>query len=310
MPFYLEVLKQRVVQHFKSSVLFLGALLFLLLYLTSLLSKSTTITDPFFDLFIYILYFFLVLILASAALLSYLYLEDPDPVVLLEPKLLVKSEEAVEKSSVLERVEDEVLDEKAPYLLWLEKINMVDAFKSKNDKGFRSFEGLTVENSLSFLRAQQPQLALLILMHLEPSYQRTLFEGLTETEQQKFLSLAEVSKIPKRESLDLIERFLERTFNPLADACSYLRGLEDQALRVLLKAVDKKELMFALKGATKELQEKFFANMSPKASAEFQRVMDAFRQTDQQISTQAIKNLYLLAQQLREDGRIRTRKEV
>ena len=310
MPSYLEVLKQQVVQHFKESVLFLGVLLLLLLYLTSLLSKSTTIADPLFDLFIYILYFFLVLILVSGALLFYLYLEDPDPIVIFESKLLVEREEVVDDSTVSGIPKDEVTDEIEPYLLWLEKIKIVDTFKSKNDKGFRSFEGLSVENALDFLRGQHPQLALLILMHLELPCQCTLFEGFTEVEQQKFLSLAEVSKTPRSESLDLIERFLERTFNPLADACSYLRGLEDQGLRALLKTVDKKELMFALRGATKELQEKFFANMSPKASTEFQRVMDTFRQTDEQISAQAIKNLYLLAQQLREDGRIRIRKEV
>jgi len=310
MPSYLEVLKQQVAQHFKESVLFLGALLLLLLYLTSLLSKTTTLADPLFDLFIYILYFFLVLILVSAALLFYLYLEDPDPAVLLESKYLAESAEVVENSAVPVMLEDEEAEETDPYLLWLEKIKKVAVSKSKDDKGFRSFEGLSVAKALVFLRAQHPQLALLILTQLQPLYQRSVFEGLTEAEQQKSLSLAEVSKAPRGESLDLIERFLQRTFDPLAEACSFLRGLQDQDLRALLKRVDKKELMFALQGATKELQEKFFANMSPKASAEFQRVMDTFRQTDEQKSVQAIKNLYLLAQQLREDGRIRTRKEV
>ncbi len=50
--------------------------------------------------------------------------------------------------------------------------------------------------------------------------------------------------------------------------------LDDRAIRRLLKRTGKKELMYALKGASEELKEQFLANMSFTVSKRLREMMD------------------------------------
>jgi len=79
-------------------------------------------------------------------------------------------------------------------------------------------------------------------------------------------------------------------------------SLDNNAVREILKAVDKKDLMLALKSAPEDLKEKFFANMSQRAADAFSEEMQflgAVKVKDVEVSQRAIVDA---VQQLAEQG--------
>ncbi len=79
-------------------------------------------------------------------------------------------------------------------------------------------------------------------------------------------------------------------------------SLDNNAVREILKAVDKKDLMLALKSSPEDLKEKFFANMSQRAADAFSEEMQflgAVKVKDVEVSQRAIVDA---VQQLAEQG--------
>ena len=91
-----------------------------------------------------------------------------------------------------------------------------------------------------------------------------IFNNLDRTAGDRFMTALEERN---RESAERI-RALMFTFDDLA-------GVDPQGIQVLLRQVEKDQLALALKGASDELKELFFANMSERAGKMMKEDMDA-----------------------------------
>jgi flagellar motor switch protein FliG len=90
----------------------------------------------------------------------------------------------------------------------------------------------------------------------------------------------------------------------------YLLVLFLGAIGAMLRQIDKRDLTFVLKGTTQELQERFFDNMSSKASGEFRDKMASVHFLEQTKRQNTIKKHYLLAERLRDNDKIHVTKNV
>jgi hypothetical protein len=75
-------------------------------------------------------------------------------------------------------------------------------------------------------------------------------------------------------------------------------------IRAIQRRADKKELMYTGRGAVQELQERFFANMSSKASVEFKTVIASLLTPETVKRQKALRRVSLLAEQLRDNDKI------
>ncbi len=83
-----------------------------------------------------------------------------------------------------------------------------------------------------------------------------------------------------------------------------IKNLDDRSIRELLKEVSNEELTLALKGASDELKEKFFSNLSERAATmikEDLEIMGPVRLSDVE---QAQRNIVRIVRQLEAEGRI------
>ena len=83
-----------------------------------------------------------------------------------------------------------------------------------------------------------------------------------------------------------------------------IKNLDDRSIRELLKEISNEELTLALKGASDELKEKFFSNLSERAATmikEDLEIMGPVRLSDVE---QAQRNIVRIVRQLEAEGRI------
>jgi len=81
-----------------------------------------------------------------------------------------------------------------------------------------------------------------------------------------------------------------------------ITSLDNNGVREILKAVDKKELMLSLKSAPEELKEKFFANMSQRARDAFEEEMQFMGAVKVKEVEAAQRKIVEAVQQLAEQG--------
>ncbi len=305
----IEVLMQRL----KSTLLrqakvFLAlsfAALALLLYLTSLLSIATALSDTFVDIAIYLIYLLLVVIITLITYISY-HLFDEEP--LMAVNSYVPESDVLEIENLLENREEkekQIESHKNFNSIYSAARESICFDSSKMMEGFTLLEVSQVEKRAAYLKQQHPQIIAVILLMIDEQKAKTTLEAFTPSLRDEVLTLMQESEPVSKEAVNALDQALQEELSLFQKECSLLRDLESMEIREVLRHIDKRELMFALKSAKKELQETFFANMTSKASTEFKNILASVVQVDETKSQNALKNLYLLAQRLRENGKIR-----
>jgi flagellar motor switch protein FliG len=119
-----------------------------------------------------------------------------------------------------------------------------------------------------------------------------------------------VNNLPKDVATELLEEI--RKENPsLADAIEErmfkfedIIKLDNRAIIEILKAVDKNELMMALKGAPQEILDKFLSNMSKRAAQMFLEDLEALGPVKKSDVEKARKKVIAIIKKLAEEGKI------
>ena len=83
-------------------------------------------------------------------------------------------------------------------------------------------------------------------------------------------------------------------------------NVEDAGLREIIQRVDKKVLTIALKGATEEIRQRFFANMSKRASDMLKEEMEVLGAIRLREVEKAQQEVVAIARKLEEEGLIVT----
>ncbi len=119
-----------------------------------------------------------------------------------------------------------------------------------------------------------------------------------------------VNNLPKEVATELLEEI--RKENPsLADAIEErmfkfedIVKLDNRAIIEILKAVDKNDLLLALKGAPKEILDKFLSNMSKRAAQMFLEDLEALGPVKKSDVERARKKVIAIIKKLAEEGKI------
>ncbi|MGB5966431.1 MAG: FliG C-terminal domain-containing protein [Sulfurimonadaceae bacterium] len=302
-------LKSTLLRHSKILLALLFGALALLLYVTSLLSQATALSDIFVDIAIYTIYILLVLLLGSIAFIGYCRFEQ-EP--LIEMNSYTPEGDLLDIENLLEQKEESLFDQDEKMVDDSDYKAMINSSKSRlpsdlteTMRGFGAVESSEIEKIVDYLSQQHPQIAAVILLMIDVKKAETILEHFETAQRDDVVTSMEDTGTISQEALHLLDDALQIELFALQKECSALLQLDSAEIREILRHVDKKELMFALKGAMQELQEKFFVNMSSKASTEFKNVLASVSRIDQKKSQNAIKNLYLIAEQLRDNGKIR-----
>ncbi len=289
---------------------FLFGLLTLLLYVTSLISKSTALSGTFVDIAIYTIYILLVLVLGSITFVVYCYFQEED--------LPVSDSNSIQKESIeIENLfvqnvagghkqEKRTEDTDTRVTLAKAKERLLSSAQQAMP-GIGAVESADLEEISVYLSQQHLPITAVVLLLMELEKGVSVLETFQMSLRRSVLTALEELQSLSAEAVTLLDNALEKEFFPIEEECSRLQRLEASEIRELLRHVDKKELMFALNGATQELQEKFFVNMSSKASADFKEAMRSLSRIDATKRQNAVRNIDLLAQRLRDNGKIRVR---
>ena len=302
-------LKSTLRRHSKLLLAVLFGALALLLYFTLLLSQATALSDTTVDILIYIIYILLVLILGSIAFIGYSLVEE-EPLSSMNSyppqREMFDVEELLNRESTRDANEDVQTAEKSKYSAVLSSAReRLSLSFSMSMRGFEIVASSQTDKMMHSLKGQHPQLIALILLMIDLDKAEAILEQFEHSLSSEAISRVEDMQIVSQEALTALERALVDELRTVQRECSNLHSLESSEIREILRHVHKRDLMFALKGATQELQEKFFVNMSSKASTEFKKALASLSRVDETKNQNAIKNLYLLAQRLRENGKIR-----
>jgi flagellar motor switch protein FliG len=119
-----------------------------------------------------------------------------------------------------------------------------------------------------------------------------------------------VNNLPKEVATELLDEI--RKENPsLADAIEErmfkfedIIKLDNRAIIEILKAVDKNDLMLALKGAPQEILDKFLSNMSKRAAQMFLEDLEALGPVKKSDVERARKKVIAIIKKLAEEGKI------
>ena len=103
----------------------------------------------------------------------------------------------------------------------------------------------------------------------------------------------------KRENPSLAESIEERMFK-----FEDIVKLDNRAIIEILKAVDKNELLLALKGAPQEIMDKFLSNMSKRAAQMFLEDLEALGPVKKSDVERARKKIIAIIKKLAEEGKI------
>lgn len=302
-------LKSTLRRHSKLLLALLFGALVLLLYLTSLLSQATALSDIIVDILIYVIYILLVLILGSITFIGYCLVEE-------EPLSMMSSsppqsemfdvEELLNRESSRDAKEDLQTVEQSKHSALLNSAKQrLSLSLSMPTRGFEIVESSQTDKMTHYLKGQHPQLIAVILLMIDREKAEAILEQFENALGCDVIASIEAMQIVSKEALTALDSALVDELRVVQRECSILHTLERFEIREILRHVHKRDLMFALKGATQELQEKFFVNMSSKASTEFKNALASLSRVDETKNQNAIKNLYLLAQRLRENGKIR-----
>lgn len=302
-------LKSTLRRHSKLLLVLLFSALALLLYLTSLLSQTISLSDTIVDILIYLIYILLVLILGSITFIGYCLVEE-------EPLSMISSsppqsemfdvEELLNRERNRDVKEDQQTVEQSKHSALLNSAKQRLALNfSMPTRGFEIVASSQTDKMTHYLKGQHPQLIAVILLMIDMHKAEEILEQFEYDLRRDVITNIENIQTVSKESLSALERALIDELRVVQRECLSLQSLESVEIREILRHVDKRDLMFALKGATQELQEKFFVNMSSKASTEFKKALSSLSRIDETKNQNAIKNLYLLAQRLRENGKIR-----
>ena len=286
-------MQQRLRQWHRPLFVGLAFVFVFLIYLSRLLSHVTDLSEVFVDVAIFTLFSLIVMVLSSMGYLIY-YFWNTTETAYVEEKLFEAPQKPKKKRVLIETPEIKV-EERLP----------IKQIQDKKYRGFEFLERLSEEDLQKYMDVQHPQIIAVVMLMIDQEKVIKLLKDLEPTLAEEVSSILQgkVNLLPSQvENLDLA---LQEELLELYTECRFLKKLEDSEIRQLLHHVNKKELMFALKGATQELQERFLANMSPKASRWFYNLLAHAPEVSQENSDNAIKKLSLLAKQLRENGRIR-----
>ena len=278
-----------------------GALLLLLFYLTSQLSKNSILDDTALDFAIYTIYLFLVLVVGSMGYLVYLLFDETAVV----QTSLYENESPARQPLVSE--EAEAAEENKPQED-LESYRPLFQQRSLQTEGFELLRSLSQDETITLLRAQHPQLSVLLLMQRDDAV--LLLQQLPDTVQQELDTCMQESSKVDVSVLKRVAEGLEMVLSRPKEACELLSSLDAIEVRELLRHVTKRELIFALQHSDQELQERFLANMSEVTAERFKKALRLNDAVYRPKSHNALKKLYLLAKQLREDGKISASNQV
>lgn len=304
-----QYVKQLLLRRAKLLLALLVGALLLLLYATSELSQATALSDIFVDVAIYIIYLLLVLIISAATFIVY-YLSANDP--LHETARPLAQEKHLKSDTTSKPKEEAPVVDRLPSgreMLGLQLKKARDELITaplKTRDGYALLEASAADKALRYLDQQHPQIAAVTVLMLDPNKALDILEQMHAGQREVLLARLENSEPVSYAALTRLERALYKEFFLLQKECVALQQLNNREIQGILRRVNKKDLMFALTAVTQELQERFFANMSSKAAGEFKKVMASLPVSDLTKSRNAVENLYLLAEQLRDDGRIRT----
>ena len=268
-----------------------------LLYLSHLLSQTRSLSDTFIDVAIFTLFTLIITILSAMGYLIYYFWKSDGPIEIKDVQDTL--------FDVLEKPQKKRVVTEDPQILRKEESVLIKQIQDQKYRGFKFLEGLSQDDLLKYMQVQHPQIIAIVMLMIDQEKSIKLLQELEQTLADEVSNIVEgkVNLLPSQvEKLDLA---LQEELLELYLECRILKKLEDSEIRQLLREVNKKELIFALKGARQELQERFLVNMSPKASAWFHNVLTHAPEVSQENSDNAIKKLSLLAKQLRDNGKIR-----
>jgi len=301
-------------RHPKTVLLLLCVALVTLLLLTSKLAGAGTIPENIVDTVIYTVYLLLVLLLGTITWVSYSLLDQgrtaaeesfddetgPAPTIQTPLKREGRKRSSPENANNADMASAAMQDIRQ---------KLGDAALEQR-KGFELVEASHAKPMAKYLSRQHPQVRATVLMMIDAKKADAILQHIDAPQREFLIKTAAESRAVPTSVLSRLDLALYQELTPLRRDYARLNRLKDDEIRAILRQIDKRELMFALKGATQELQESFFANMSSKASGEFRSAMASLPLPGTIKSQNAVKKLLLLAEQLRDDGRIHITKNV
>ena len=103
-------------------------------------------------------------------------------------------------------------------------------------------------------------------------------------------------------SIEQIDEELASAIKEMMFTFEDIAKLDNNAIREILKASDKQDLMLALKSAAEDLKEKFFANMSQRARDTFEEEMQFMGAVKMKEVENAQRRIVEVVTQLSEQG--------
>lgn len=299
----------RLLQRPRAVLALLVALFVLLLFLTSLLGEATTLPETLVDVAIYTIYLLFVLLLGSTVFILY-YLFDSEAS--LSSRFEsgstgpLRTETPVAEKADRTRYQSisHAKSESAPLAL-LKEVKRAWVFEgAEKMKGLALVEAYPAEEMAAYLMRQHLQIAAVILVVIDPKKAAAILDCFKHSQNEEMRKRIVKGATVSSTALKVLDQALQKELAPLNREYSALRRLGSADIREILRHVDKKELIYALKGAPQELQERFFANMSSKASVEFKNIMASISMPDKIKRQNALRSVYLLAEQLRDNDKI------
>lgn len=289
---YLLKVKALITQKFTSVVMALLLFLAGLLYVTTYLSHNYFLSETFIDISIYFIYLLLLSTLSLLAFSVYIYYTQ---------------EEEIEVVGYYLDATDDAEETK-------EEVNVVDfekLFVSKKPavtyrrvhRGFDYFEAGDAEKMALFLSFQHPKITATLFSVCDLDVVTLVSEQLTP----EYLEMVDRcdERTQDQGQIEALDKTLEMELHPHKKLFELIEKLQPQEVQAILRVVDKKELAFALLGLSQSLQERFFANMSPQTVETFKKVLIQLSGIQEKKITRALEALFLLAKQLKEDGKMR-----
>ncbi len=284
--------KALITQKFTSVVMALLLFLAGLLYVTTYLSHNYFLSETFIDISIYFIYLLLLSTLSLLAFSVYIYYTQ---------------EEEIEVVGYYLDATDDAEETK-------EEVNVVDfekLFVSKKPavtyrrvhRGFDYFEAGDAEKMALFLSFQHPKITATLFSVCDLDVVTLVSEQLTP----EYLEMVDRcdERTQDQGQIEALDKTLEMELHPHKKLFELIEKLQPQEVQAILRVVDKKELAFALLGLSQSLQERFFANMSPQTVETFKKVLIQLSGIQEKKITRALEALFLLAKQLKEDGKMR-----
>ncbi|RKY00984.1 flagellar motor switch protein FliG [Candidatus Poribacteria bacterium] len=162
------------------------------------------------------------------------------------------------------------------------------------------------EQLITLLANEHPQVVSLILANLSPEHASAVFQGLPEEMRSEVANRVdssvekEVLKKLEEENPELAEKIKSLMF-----VFEDLLMLDDRDMQKLIRNIkDTRDLVLALKGATDELKEKFFRNMTQRMALMIKEDMEIMGRVPLREVEAAQQRIIQVAKELEEAGEI------